>query len=202
MLICGVSYYVIVFGIEFLAIFAFRTESFNVSLVVLLYGLFILLGLVGSIVLTGLINMGVKQARSEQIGVGDIFSGFRRSGPIMGGAFIMGLLVCVGYMLLVVPGIYLTGILFFVPMLILDRNMGPIEAINECLRVLKPYAWAIFGIYFISYLLGAVGMMLCLIGALFTMPVFFSTMGLTYNNFFPKLTGQTFSQQIGIEPPR
>jgi hypothetical protein len=52
-------------------------------------------------------------------------------------------------------------------------------------------------------LVAVLGYCLCLVGLLFTAPVYLMTLALTYNNFFPGPNSIAYNQtMIGTEPPR
>jgi len=138
----------------------------------------------------------------ETIAIGDMFSGFRRMGSLMLGTLISTLAVDIGFALLIVPGIFLMGALVFVPLLILDQGMSPIDEVTRSVDTLKPHAWAMFGLVFVASLLAGLGACLCGVGVLFTAPIYLVTIGISYNNFFPASYGVTAGQPIGIEPPR
>jgi hypothetical protein len=158
--------------------------------------------LIVGIFTSSLFYMGVKTARGEQIGVGDIFCGFSCFLPLMIAVFLQQLIVMVGLCLLVIPGIFLIGALAFVPLLVIDRNMNPIEAITESYNVLRQHAWSMFALLFVGALIYFLGACLCGVGALFTHPIYLVIVGLTYNTFYPRVQMVAQQQQIGIEPPR
>ena len=165
------------------------------------------LGLIPNLIcglfLSSLLYMGVKQARNEQIGVGDVFTGLSCALPLMIATFLQSLAITLGWCCLLVPGIFLTGALAFVQLLVIDRNMSPLEAISESYNTLKPYAWAMFGLTFVAGLIYSLGFCLCMFGVLFTAPIYLVTIGLTYNTFYPGPQAYAqYQQKIGIEPPR
>ncbi len=154
----------------------------------------IVIGCVFQILLTGLMHMGLKQARNEQIGIGDIFSAFPQSVSVVIGMFVTSLIITVGIFLCIVPGLWLSGIFAFVPLLIADKNLTPIEALQLSYDTLKPHAWSLFALVFLSGLVGSLGGCLCGIGLLFTYPIYFVTIGISYNYFFPKERPFVFNQ--------
>ena len=162
----------------------------------------LIFGILSNVLLAGYFYMGVKQARNEKIELADIFFGFKKPLQIIAGAFLTGIVTVVGTCLCIVPGLYLSGLLLFVPLLILDRNLGPVEAMQECWDKLKPHAWSIFALMFVTGLLAELGACLACVGILFTLPIYFVTMGITYNSFFPRESPNAAYQPIGYEPPR
>jgi len=182
------------------SVFGSRTFSFTSLIVSVLLGL--LQGCITNVMAAGMLFMGVKQARNEQIGVGDIFCGFRRFGSIIIASLLTTIFIELGFCLLLLPGIFLAGAFAFVPLLIVDRDMQPWEAIVASYEALKAHAWAMFALVFVAGLASALGVCACGVGALFTAPIYMVTIGLTYNTFFPPAYAQFGYQPIGIEPPR
>ena len=159
-------------------------------------------GVVGQVVYGGYIMMGVKQARNERIEIADLFVGFRSAGAIIGASFLTTLSIYLGIILLIIPGLFLVGLYAFVPLLIIDRKMGAIQALQECYDNLRSYAFSIFGLLFVTGLVVGLGVFACCVGLLFTVPLQAVVVGLTYNNFYPPIYSQQNYQQIGVEPPR
>ncbi len=150
----------------------------------------------------GLMLMGLKTARCEPVAIGDIFRGFTAFGSLFLASILTSFLVYFGIALVIIPGLFVLGLVTFVPLLILDRNLSPVEAIVESYRTLRNHAFAIFALVFLACLVIVAGYCVCCVGALFAYPVFFVTLGLAYNNFYPRIDLQAAMTPIGVEPPR
>lgn len=89
----------------------------------------------------------------------------------IGATILMSIVVMIGFVLLIIPGIIASLVLMFTTYLVIDKNLGPIEAIQESRRITKGhlgklfiFALALIGIN----ILGAI----CLgVGLLVSMPV-------------------------------
>lgn len=173
------------------------------TLFLILIPVMIVIGCVFQVMLTGLMHMGVKQARNEPIAVGDMFAVLPRTGHILLASLLMGIAIAVGSLLCIVPGFYLQGLLLMLPLLVAETNLNAIQGLNLCIERLRPHAWGLFGLFFLAGLIGSIGAFACGVGLLFTYPIYFSIIGLTYNNFFPKqLANTVFNFPIGVDPPR
>lgn len=159
-------------------------------------------GCIFSVFHAGLLNMALKEGRCEPTSIGDVFSGIRRFGSLAIAGLLTTLLIYLGIVLLIVPGLFAIGILSFVPLLILDRNMSPIAAIAEVWTTLRQHGFALFALIFLAGLLMCLGFCACCVGVLFTQPIYVLTIGLAYNNFYPRMGVQPSGYQIGAEPPR
>jgi len=89
--------------------------------------------------------------------MGDLFSSYPLVINYIIASILYGLMVIVGLIFLIVPGIYLAIKHQFYTYLIVDKGMGPIEAIKESGRITKGALWNLLGFVIIVTLLGAGG---------------------------------------------
>jgi hypothetical protein len=66
---------------------------------------------------------------------------------------VMSIIISIGMILLIVPGIILSYMLILTPYLIIDKDMGAFEAMSESMRLTKGYKMDIFVGHFIVFLL-------------------------------------------------
>jgi uncharacterized membrane protein len=86
-------------------------------------------------------------------------------------ALLTGLIVLGGFILLIIPGIYFALRLKFAVYLVIDKNLGPVEAIKKSWKITKGNVWNLF---FFGILLGLINILgfICLIVGLFiTIPL-------------------------------
>jgi uncharacterized membrane protein len=103
----------------------------------------------------------LKAARKEKYEVADVFTGFKMYWNAVGASVLTALIVIAGFILVIVPGIVFSCKLAYVPFLVADRKMGPVEAIKESWRISRGHAMQVFGIEIIGILL-AIGGAICL----------------------------------------
>ncbi len=149
----------------------------------------------------GLFYMGLKQVRGERIQPGDIFGGYRFTVNVFVAYLLMGLLIVISFVLFIIPSFFVAGALAFAPLLVMDKRMNGIEAIQESYNALKSHAWSMFAFVFVVGLVASLGVCACGIGILVTYPVFMVGIALTYHNFFPPVQADGYYQPIGIAPP-
>ncbi len=95
----------------------------------------------------------LKAARNEEVEVKDMFSVF---GPhyweIVLASLLVSVIIGIGFVLLVVPGIIFLCRLAFVPYLVVDKKYKAVDAISKSWEMTKGFAWTIFdGIVVILY---------------------------------------------------
>jgi uncharacterized membrane protein len=89
----------------------------------------------------------------------------------LGASILAGLAVGVGLLLLVVPGIIATLFFMFATVIVIDRGLGPIEAMKESMRIGGGYRWPLLGLIALLALILIVGALALLVGILVAMPV-------------------------------
>ena len=70
---------------------------------------------------------------------------------------LVGVIICIGLVLFIIPGIIFACKLAFVPYLVVDRRMAVIEAIKESWRMTNGHAWTVF-------LMGLLAIPICIAG--------------------------------------
>ncbi len=89
----------------------------------------------------------------------------------LGMSILTGIIVIVGLILLVVPGLIAISALLFTTYLVAERNLGPIESIKESIRITKGHRLALFGFLMLFLLINILGALALLVGLLVTLPV-------------------------------
>ncbi len=81
------------------------------------------------------------------------------------------LLAIIGFLLLIVPGIYLAIKYQYVQYLIVDKNMDVIEAFKESGRMTDGHKWNLFLLFLLFLAISALGFLALGIGLLVTIPI-------------------------------
>jgi hypothetical protein len=124
---------------------------------ILLSILFFLLGIGITIVFEyGLVLVNVKATSNEKPSIVDLFRPFKRFITVFFSAILLVIILFFGFLFLIIPGIYLLIRLGFVPYLVMDRNAGVIEAIEDSWKITKGHFWDIFLMGFINFILTVV----------------------------------------------
>ena len=84
---------------------------------------------------------------------------------------VLAVSVIIGLILLIVPGI-IVGIMFgFACYLVIERGLGPIEALKESMRITKGHRWDLFVLALACVGIMIIGFICLLVGMLVAMPV-------------------------------
>lgn len=108
--------------------------------------------------------MFLKAARGSEPQFEEIMLGFRKFLYVLLSYLLVIGLVGVGVILLIIPGIYLACKLIFVPFLIMDKNVDPIQAVKLSFYLSKGYFWTIFGMGILSFFIIVLGIVCLFVG--------------------------------------
>src|SRR5438093_10624278 len=121
----------------------------------------------------GLQWLYLKRVRGEPADIGDVFAGFSLAFvPLLLAGIVDHVLVGIGLALCIVPGIYLiVAWRMFVPLLIVDKGLEFWPAMELSRKVVTKHWWQCFGLLLLAALVGLLGLLGCIVGIFFTMPI-------------------------------
>lgn len=116
----------------------------------------------------------------------DIFSASRYFLRVLGAAILVSILVFIGMLLFIIPGIYTALMILPYIHIIIAEDVGPIESIRRCSVYTKGNKLALFGTMFLAGIIGFSGILALGVGLLYTVPL--ASMFLTIA--YLQMTGQ------------
>lgn len=127
--------------------------------------------LISILIQIGLVRIVLKFVDRKRAEIADLFSG----GPflldfILASLFYF-LIVVAGLVLFIVPGIIWAIKYQFCTYLVIDKKLGPIEAIRKSGQITKGVRWPLLGLALILFLVNLGGALLLGLGLLVTVPV-------------------------------
>ncbi len=132
----------------------------------------------------GIMLIGVRRALGQRVSWKMVFAGFSKALSITIAIVLQSILVMIGFLLLVLPGIYLSvGYALSLP-LILDKGMGPWQALEASRKAIHKKWWTVFGMYLVMMLIYLVSAIPFGIGLIWTIPMFFVAIGVLYVRCF------------------
>jgi uncharacterized membrane protein len=90
----------------------------------------------------------------------------------------VGILIAIGLVLLIVPGIIALLMFMFTSFIVIDREKGPIESMAISKLITKGKRWPLLGFVLLLFLINIAGMLALIVGLLVTIPV--STLAFTH----------------------
>lgn len=137
--------------------------------------------------LGGLFSYYLKLIRGEHAELSDAFAGFSPAFlQLMLLSLVSGLLVGLGLMLCLIPGIYLQVVWSLALPLAIDKRLDFWNAMEVSRKVISKYWWQYFGLLLLWLALQVVGILACLVGVFVTLT--FS--GLAYAYAYEDLFGE------------
>jgi uncharacterized membrane protein len=89
----------------------------------------------------------------------------------LGASILVGLTIGIGFVLLIVPGIIAILFFMFTTFIVIDKELGPIEAMKESMRIGRGYRWTLLGFIAVVALILLAGLIALFVGLLVAMPV-------------------------------
>lgn len=108
--------------------------------------------------------MFLKAMRNEKFEIKDMFSSFEIYLKVILANILVAVIVIMGMIALLIPGIIFACKLAFVPYLVMDRKLDPGEAIKESWRMTKGHAWTIFFMGVLAFFIIIAGLVCCIVG--------------------------------------
>jgi len=148
--------------------------------------------IIGGPMLGGLYALILKKIRGQSATFGDAFVGFSIAFvPLMLAHIVSGSLVMVGFLLLIIPGIYLVIAWQFTLALVIDKKIDFWPAMELSRKVVSQHWWVFFGLLIVSVLIILLGCVCCLVGVFIAIPVGLAAMMYAYEDIFGSKTTPT-----------
>lgn len=179
-LLVGVVYFVVYFGVNFifgliagLAVPAFQSsQSDNGATMVVLTAIIQIFTMVFSIYLgLGVTRVGLNLVSGKEVAVGQLFGEGGKLPRMIGASILYYLMVFIGLLLLVVPGIYLALRYMYYQVAIVDRNMGVLESLSYSSSITTNNRLNLFLLGLLSFAIIIAGFLALVVGLVFAWPV-------------------------------
>jgi hypothetical protein len=137
------------------------------GILAIFYGLFAMLYalLVAPIFQFGADLMFLQSVRRIKPDFETLIQGFRENylSIVLANLLVIALVI-LGFFALIIPGIIIACRLVFVPYIIMDKKLDPIEAVEYCWKLTRGHGWTIFLMGFVSFFIIIFGLILLIVG--------------------------------------
>ena len=131
------------------------------------------------------INMvGIRRAADQPLSFNEIFSHFGRTVPLIITAVVMMLLIYLGMILLLIPGIYLAVAYLLAIPLVVERGLSPWQALEASRKAITQHWFKVFGLFLLLGLIVIVSAIPLGIGLVWSIPLMVVAMGVLYRTVF------------------
>jgi uncharacterized membrane protein len=132
------------------------------------------------VVTLGIMRLSLRFVDQERGELVDLFAKLPLVIPYLIASIVVAVIVMIGFILLIIPGIYLALRLQFFGWAIVDKEVGPFEAIQESWAITEGSAWNLFLLWWLLFFVNVAGMLALGIGLLITTPLTLVAMGYVY----------------------
>lgn len=115
---------------------------------------------------------------------GDFFSGFFLLWPLLLVSLVGSLLIGIGMIFFIIPGIYLTVSYLFASCLVVDRRLDFWTALEMSRRTVTPLWFGFFAFLLLMLLINLAGALLLGIGLLASVPISFCALTVAFQDLF------------------
>ncbi|HER08985.1 MAG TPA: hypothetical protein ENO20_08760 [Bacteroides sp.] len=164
LLVVSIVYMILAGPVSF---FQWKTDHFEWFLVPLVF-----FGIIYGIFVAGPIGYSVKwvflkAVRGERIEIRDMFVVFQKNyWNAVVANIVVGVIVGLGIVMLIVPGIIFACRLAFVPYLVIDEEMDVMDALRTSWDMTRGYGWQIFFMGFLAIFIVLAGLIALFVGVI------------------------------------
>lgn len=126
--------------------------------------------ILGIILGMGLIKICLKFYDQEKSKFSDLFSQYPLFFKMLFGSIFYTLIVIFGFILLLIPGIIFAVKFYLFEYFIVDKGLGPIEALKKSWRIAKGSGWNLFAFLLLISAINLLGALAFMVGLLLTLP--------------------------------
>ncbi len=105
--------------------------------------------------------------------------------PYLVGKVLYGVIVLLGLVLLIVPGLIAAYMFLYVGYLIIDRHLGPVEALKESKALTTGVKWDLFLFSLVVAVINIIGVLCLFIGLVVTIPMTLMASVFVYRRLSP-----------------
>ncbi len=132
----------------------------------------------------GILMIAVRRVAQEPFSWTMLFIGFKRFGSVLALYILMSIMLFIGFLLLILPGIYLTvGYMLALPLLF-EKNLSPWQALERSRMAVHKRWWTVFFALIVLSILTALSAIPLGIGLIWTIPMFSILIAVLYYHFF------------------
>ena len=149
------------------------------------------------IVMMGAIKIYLRFCDGEKGEFSDLFSCYPLFFKYLVGSILYGLIVVVGLILLIIPGIVWAIKFQFFDYLIVDKGLGPIDALEKSSEITRGVKWDLFIFGILLGIINLMGFLCLMIGLFVTIPVTMVAIAFVYRKLLPETSQEYY---MGHDP--
>lgn len=143
-----------------------------------------LVNLVTAPLTAGMVMLGIQCAAGRPIAFNDLFKYLPQALPIIVATLLMSVMIFIGYLLLVIPGIYLSIAYLLTIPLVVERGLSPWQAMEASRKAISQHWFKVCGLFLTLGLMLLVSAIPLGIGLIWTLPLAIICTGMLYRCIF------------------
>lgn len=132
----------------------------------------------------GLMMISIKHSVGSPVEYGEIFKHYDKTINLFLTSLLMYIAIAIGFLLLVLPGIYLMVAFSMAMPLVVEKNMAPVDALKTSMKAINHKWFNMFGFIILSAIVVFVGVLALLVGLIWALPVAGLAYAICYRNIF------------------
>lgn len=132
----------------------------------------------------GLFMIGLKLASSAPVSGTEVFAYFNKTMSLLGTVVLMYIMIALGLLLLIIPGIYLIFAYYMAIPLVVEKGLGPWQALEASRKAVSKRWFRFVGLGLVFMLLMMVASIPLGIGLIWVIPMVLIAYGIAYRNMF------------------
>ena len=132
----------------------------------------------------GIFMLGLQRAQGGQLSAGSVMGYYHKVLPLLMTTILMYVMIFIGFLLLVLPGIYLAIAYYMAVPLVVEKDLSPWEALETSRKAVSKRWFSVWGLFMV---LGAINFVATIplgIGLIWTLPLTVISFGILYRNMF------------------
>jgi uncharacterized membrane protein len=142
--------------------------------------------LVNTFVTMGIFNVSLRFADGQQGEARDFISAYPRYLSFLGASILYSIIVTIGFILFVIPGIFAAVRLQFFGFYVLDQGAGATEALQRSWETTRGVGWQVFGLDLALIGIIILGAIALVVGLLVAIPITWLALAYVYRQLEPK----------------
>ena len=144
----------------------------------------VIVTLVSYPLMAGIMLIGIYRSVGEPISINLLFNNWSKTIPLFVSYLIMMIFIMLGYVLFVLPGIYLTIAYMLAMPLIVEKGLGPWAALEASRKAITKRWFTVFGTFLLLMIVMMISAIPFGIGLIWTVPLSVMVMSVMYRNIF------------------
>ncbi|MBY5991620.1 hypothetical protein [Ferrimonas balearica] len=145
--------------------------------------------------------MGWRRATAQPTQLSMLFRGWAMALPLSLIALLTAVLVQIGLVLLIIPGVYLMAVLSQANLYYLFHRGSPVKAMIESAKVVHGQLFAVITLYSAMIAVLMISLIPMGLGLIITIPLFFHMKGVLFRELFPELSPAAQEAETPDERP-